>query len=320
MITKILSRLSFFTFFINCAFNVNAAYHHILPYDMKNFDQVIQQRLTVFPKHRLSPAQRHDLISRSFLGQPYILSSAGEGEKALFDQNPLYRTDAFDCMTFVNVVLALDASQSLDDFKKNYLKINYANNLVNFESRLHFASPDWNGKNQKNDFLEDVTEQLFPNQVLVDEIIIDKPEWFKRLTDERIQSLKPLTPDEVKQKLDALHAKANEVRPEIAKVTYLSLNQLFDEKEQPIKAQFAKIPDYALIEIVRPHWDLRKQIGTYMNISHMGFAVRKNGVLNFREASSLEKKVIDIPLEKYLHNYLHSQTVRGIHIEKITIK
>ncbi len=74
-----------------------------------------------------------------------------------------------------------------------------------------------------------------------------------------------------------------------------------------------------MVEIVRPNWNLHDKIGTNLDISHMGFSVRKNGVLYFREASLIDKKVIDIPLADYLKNYLHSPTVKGIHLEQIIL-
>ena len=45
-----------------------------------------------------------------FKGKPYVLGSLGEGKAAIFDKNPIYRTDTFDCETYVSTVLALVVS------------------------------------------------------------------------------------------------------------------------------------------------------------------------------------------------------------------
>ena len=58
-------------------------------------------------KPKANLAQRIDAISAQFLGKPYLLGALGEGEQGYYDSSPLYRTDAFDCETYVDTVLAL---------------------------------------------------------------------------------------------------------------------------------------------------------------------------------------------------------------------
>ena len=50
-------------------------------------------------------AERIDAISEAMLERPYIADPLGEGEGT--DADPLVRYDAFDCLTFVEEVLAL---------------------------------------------------------------------------------------------------------------------------------------------------------------------------------------------------------------------
>ena len=95
------------------------------------------------------------------------------------------------------------------------------------------------------------------------------------------------------------------------------MTALFDKNGQPNQALFDRIPDGVIVEIARPDWDLRKDIGTKLDLSHMGLALRIHGDLIFRQASTVEKKVADVPLATYLARYLKSPTVKGIHLEKI---
>ena len=63
--------------------------------------------------------QSIDLTSAYFINTPYKLGPLGEGPEGLFDQDPLYSFDVFDCTTFVETVMALHYSKNMDEFKKN---------------------------------------------------------------------------------------------------------------------------------------------------------------------------------------------------------
>lgn len=80
---------------------------------------------------------------------------------------------------------------------------------------------------------------------------------------------------------------------------------------------FNQIPNAAIIEIIRPNWDLHKEIGTHLNVSHLGFSIRKNGTLLFRETSSTDGRAIDIPLVDYLRQTLSSPTIKGINVQVV---
>jgi hypothetical protein len=99
-----------------------------------------------------------------------------------------------------------------------------------------------------------------------------------------------------------------------SKVPYIPFTALFPENK-PNLYLFSQIPNGAVIEIVRPNWDLRKQIGTFLDISHLGFAVWHKGVLYFRQASSQYGKVVDVPLIDYLKEALISLTIKGINVQ-----
>src|SRR3990167_10192377 len=93
---------------------------------------------------KLTMVERLDIISAQFLDFPYLPGALGEGEQAYYDQSPLYRTESFDCETFVDTVLALALANTFDVFEENLRKIRYWRGVVRFTTRNHFTALDWN--------------------------------------------------------------------------------------------------------------------------------------------------------------------------------
>lgn len=263
-------------------------------------------------------AVRLEAVSASLLGRPYILSSLGEGSSARFDQTPLYRLDGFDCDTFVTTVLALHLADRPEGFKRCLRKTRYQNGQVGFITRNHFTSLDWNPNNQKNGILKDITNTIHDEKnqpvALHAVTIIDKPAWYQNLKKESIRLLTS-EPEEQKKRLLELQKRSSHLQISQAAISYLPLTALFNAEGQANEFLFAQIPSASVIEIVRPGWDLRKELGTRINVSHMGFGFRKNSILMYRQASSLENKTVDTPLVEYLKKYLKSPTIKGINIQ-----
>jgi len=92
------------------------------------------------------------------------------GEKQHPDTDPLIRTDAFDCTTFVETVLAGEDEKKLTD-------IRYKNGDVKFINRNHFIEYDWlyNNKN----IVENVSGLY--GETAIRSVDIDKKRWFKRI-------------------------------------------------------------------------------------------------------------------------------------------
>ena len=97
----------------------------------------------------------------------------------------------------------------------------------------------------------------------------------------------------------------------------MPLAVLFDAQQKANLYLFDQIPSGAIVEIVRPNWDLTQRIGTHLNVSHMGFVFRRNGQLLFRDASGLKQSVAETPLMDYLRQYLSSPTVKGINVHVV---
>lgn len=287
----------------------------------KQADQIIEQLYhNLDNKPTLSLTERIKVISAAFLDKPYLLGALGEGETGEFDQNPLYRTDAFDCETYVDTVLAMAFSTNLSGFSQCVCKIRYREGQVNYVDRNHFASLDWNRNNQKQGFTKDVTLTIIDeNNKPVAEIaktLIHKPDWYKFKTIDHIR-IDNLSEEEKSRRLTKLQKAGSQLEIVHSEIPYLPLNKLFNEDGQANKQLFAQIPDASIIEIVRPNWNLRDKIGTNLNVSHLGFAIWENGTLIFRQASSIENRTIDVPLIDYLRDAMKSPTIKGINVQVI---
>ncbi len=106
-------------------------------------------------------------MGQSFLGTKYINSPLGEGITP--DTDPLFRTDAFDCVTFVETVLA-----DSDVTKLN--QIRYKNGNVSFLDRNHFIETDWTTNNAN--LVENVSAKYAKTAYRT--VVIDKKSWFKQ--------------------------------------------------------------------------------------------------------------------------------------------
>ena len=293
-------------------------------YDPSYFDSVINEIYRELPQRDALPiAERVELISRRFVGKPYCLGALGEGRDGEFDQSPLYRTDAFDCVTFVNTVLALALSNTLTTFQNKLKHLNYRNGQVAYQKRLHFISADWNPGNAEAGYIKDITREVAtiagqPYTVTLAKALIDRPSWFMQRSLVDIKLLQPVKKSYVTELLESLHNFSKEVAAEEVATPYLPLSALFNEAGKANQHLFEHIPSGCVLEIVRPDWDLSKEIGTHLNISHVGFAIRhSDDELIYREASSIHKRVIDVPLVDYLRDRIGSPTIKGINIQSI---
>ncbi len=261
---------------------------------------------------------RLNQISRYFLNKPYQYNALGEGPGACYDQGPLYRTDIFDCETYIDTVVAIALSSNFDTFTQCIKQIRYQDGEVSFVKRNHFASIDWNPNNQKAGIFKDITKNLVDKDnkpvAKIATAVINKPNWYTKLPRGRIR-LPDAPPKEQIKKFEALKREGNVLKAETVSTPYIPLTALFDKKGRPNHALFNQIPEGAIVEIVRPNWNLEAQVGSHLNISHMGFVFRKNGQLRFRHASLLKKKVSDMSLISYLKKTRSSPTIRGINIQ-----
>ncbi len=286
----------------------------VTPYNMNDLDQQVAE-LLLKPELSLliDLQQRLFVASELFLECPYQNAPLGEGVFGVFDQNPPYRFDVFDCLTYVNTVLALAFSDDVKDFTENMRRVNYLNGDHTYFNRHHFMNIDWNVHNAALGIIEDVTELIGNGICKIAVADIDKANWFAHKTNADIKLLKKLDANDQNGLLEKLQKGGGVFEVQRSELPYIPIECLLGGEGQSL---LNRIPGMAIIEIVRPNWQLKEEIGTNLNVSHLGFAVRKKGQLYFRNASLIHKKVVDELMTDYLERYLDSPTVRGVNIQK----
>jgi hypothetical protein len=262
----------------------------------------------------LKASERIDYFSSKLLGLPYKLGPLGEGDKGRFDQSPLYDFKQFDCLTYVETVLALSKSDTPATFEENLDNIRYADGSPSYLTRNHFMSLDWLPNNTKKGFVIDVTCTIKDKQhqtvCQTATAEIDKGGW---LLKKSANDIKLHDPSLKRERLKELQKKAKQFAPKLAHIAYLPLKTLFPNNKIDLHL-LNQIPANSMVTIIRPNWQLKSLIGTNLNASHVGLVIKKQHKLYFREASMIKKQVADTLLDEYLSKYLSSPCIKGINI------
>src|SRR5690606_12335016 len=157
--------------------------------------------------------QRLDTFSGKFVGFPYGKNGPlGEGPDALYDQDPLYRFDTFDCTTYVETIMALAFTRDVDDFEKTMDHIRYKDGVIGYLTRNHFTNLQWIHFNIQNGMMEDITEEIYPRTKIA-EALINFPGWIKSITLNQLV-LPGFSTEEKQQRLNTLHREAELYSPE----------------------------------------------------------------------------------------------------------
>jgi hypothetical protein len=103
--------------------------------------------------------QRIAQISQALLGIPWLNNPAGEGRSP--DLDPPARYDAFDCLTYVEEVLALAFSPDPRGIPSVRQALRYGSGMPpRYEDRLHFMELQWVPGAVQAGFLEDITHEI----------------------------------------------------------------------------------------------------------------------------------------------------------------
>lgn len=245
--------------------------------------------------------------SNYFLGKPYDSSGPlGEGITGLYDRDPLYRFDAFDCTTFVETLIALANSSDKQTFSRVMNEVRYKEGKVSYLNRNHIISQSWIPNNIDNSLIKRSTSYFSDQYLQFGSSIIDLANWLKF---HKVDSLKlpDLSEDAKAERLDQLKQEADRFTQEEVFVEYLSTTEVLKDW-QGFKNELNK--KTYILNIVRPNWQLKHLIGTNLNISHQGILeVAKDGIY-FIHASS-EGMVKKVLLKSYLEKIKDSSTIRG---------
>jgi hypothetical protein len=301
----------------------------VAPYNMHEFDQKLELFYAHLPPET-NPVTRLEEAARYFLDRPYVFEPLGEGPESPYYQEPLYRTDLFDCVTYLDTVLALAKSNNFADFKKNIIQIRYHHQKIHYTHRTDwFTDLEWIPNTQEIKWIADVTSKIVDKKqqpvIEIARTIIDKPNWYRVKTMRALHLLQSLPLDEAQQRLTQLQAESEKFIACTSSLTYVPLTKLFDAGGNPDHFLFDQIPLNCMIALARPNWGIRDNFkdypqgyGTNLNVCHVGLSIRTQAGLTFYHASAEEGKVLQLPLEVYLKKYLGSD-IKGIHIEEITV-
>lgn len=262
------------------------------------------------------PPQRIAQASAALLGKPYRVDPLGEGESGTLDRDPVWRDDAFDCLTFVETTIALARSADEREAAASLQRLRYRDGVVSFGTRNHFPEADWLPNNmasgQVRDISADVAAELRRPDWLADARgVVHRGAWLEALPHNPIQRANPL-----------LHAAGPAQRAELARlaqqqgdatvdVRYLRLRERTAPELQRV---IAALPEAALVFIVRPNTSMVGPVGAVTQLAHAGFVLRDaQGGTWFRNASSgRAKRVMDAPLLEYLQRMQRTRSFAGI--------
>ena len=105
-------------------------------------------------KHDRSAGSRIDFLSRQFLGEPYkpnpLIGSADIAE--VFTAS----FDGFDCVTYIETVIALARASNVDDFAEWLRKIRYERGRIEWKHRNHYMT-QWTRNNQRERIVKPVS-------------------------------------------------------------------------------------------------------------------------------------------------------------------
>ncbi len=281
--------------------------------------ETVFQAETLSPLDKLTslksqtPAQRFEYWLKHFDGFPYNAHGPlGEGNQGLYDQDPIYRFDSFDCTTYIETLLALSLALTIQEFESHIQQIRYKNGEVAYLTRNHIISQQWIPENTLAGYVEDVTD-LFDSEFRgIASSDIKYGAWLAAHSTDRfkVPSANASDKELLKQRLQS-HSK--DFPAETTELVYLRIDRIL-EHWSTFQSQFDGI---YILNIVRPDWQLEKYIGTNLNISHQGIAHISEGQVLFTHASSAGEVKTE-SLQEYLSQYLGHGTVKGINLLKMT--
>jgi hypothetical protein len=112
-------------------------------------------------QHRRFDA-RLERVSARFLGAAYGLSPLGEGPGGERDRDPLVRLDRFDCVTYVEQVMAFSWFGEQSVAVRELKRIRYQRGTIRYGARKHIMMALWIPASAAEGMVSDITVQVAP--------------------------------------------------------------------------------------------------------------------------------------------------------------
>ncbi len=262
---------------------------------------------------KLSTGDKIAYFSRIFIDGPHAArvewGPLGEGSYCDYNCKPMYRFDAFDCTTFVEMMLALattkiskNANATIRQFEKQVIEIRYSTPQdISYLTRNHFPETDWIPHNTRlGGLLMDATHAIGVTPVLTPPALIDKKNWYahKTLSDICVWDAVCSAPQDIQQEKLSELQKAGQLMPnETATLFYVPIEKLVDAQARSL----SYIPNGAIVQFIRPNWDVNGI--THMHVAHQGIVVQDAEGTWLHHASSAQGKMVRVSLRTYLEHY-----------------
>lgn len=120
----------------------------------------LQSKLKRIHDSSTSHAERLDRVSRLFVSKPYHLNPLGEGPQGDRDKDPIADFSRFDCVTYVEEVMALAKRSDLDEAITYLQRIRYLGGAIDYGLRKHITMAQWIPQNIAAGFIEDITRPV----------------------------------------------------------------------------------------------------------------------------------------------------------------
>lgn len=208
-------------------------------------------------------------FAKQMLGVPYVAGTLDGNE----EERLVVRTDALDCTTFVETVLALciadeRGERSFAGFKKALTDVRYRDGVLDgYASRLHYFS-DWIRNNEQMGFVRECTSETLCAQ--------PQKLWLDFMTT-HVDSYLPMKKNSALVEVMAAYEK----NWQGTIVSYIPKEKLNLSPEE------LKIKNGDILAMVTNIKGL--------DVVHVGFAFWKDNHLHLLHASSVAKKVIEDP-------------------------
>ena len=200
--------------------------------------------------------ERVAAISDPWVGRRYLLGALGEASG--IDPQPITRYDAFDCLTFVEEILALALAPMPERAHEVRMALRYRDADYSYENRRHFMLAEWIPGTIEDGWMRDITASLPGAEARSKTVTLDTWSGWRR------RSLFDLSDERLPVGTMDFHV--------------LPLASAHDALEH--------IPDGSLVFTVRALWDHLP-----IAISHVGITIPADEP-TMRHASAMGKKVV----------------------------
>ncbi|MBW2454005.1 MAG: DUF1460 domain-containing protein [Deltaproteobacteria bacterium] len=130
-------------------------------------------QLKAIHRRAATHAQRLNAVSALFVGRPFAASPLGEGPAGRVDADPIARFDRFDCVTYVEQVMALSWHESLDVAIAELQRVRYTDGTIRYGARKHIMMAQWIPENVAAGFVRDITAAVAGPSASVAELTLD---------------------------------------------------------------------------------------------------------------------------------------------------